>query len=361
MGLFDPAWLRLHHRICDLYEVIAFKHYSEHPDREIDVVAVVSRVLEQELKTTPQRASELASQLHTSFNRFPVRSAVEESMRSRNPSVPDEAVTEIYEMMKRDFVEAEHWHVYFLYFVISYILASGDYGSTRGDYLMRIVFDPVPENRGVFKNIKRTFCLASFRKSESSITKVPTSQWSDDELDDKMSSPAGRILTWACNLAGESEDFLKAQFPAIVKYPNRESFGNFLQIAMIVAAFLRIERYLASSNYATLHTSIIESIAPSVRHLYVPLLHELSACLLQTNLESLPKNELPSFESLLVKDEEQLSRGIAIWVIGKTKGSKPQEPDFALINAITQLACTSNAPFIASLSLSDGKSLNRIV
>ena len=163
------------------------------------------------------------------------------------------------------------------------------------------------------------------------------------------------------NLAGENEDLLKAQFPAIVKYPNRESFGNFLQIAMIVAALLRIERYLASSNYATLHTSIIESIAPSVRHLYVPLLHELSACLLQTNLESLPKNELPSFESLLAKDEEQLSRGIAIWVIGKTKGSKPQEPDFALINAITQLACTSNAQFIASLSLSDGKSLNRIV
>jgi hypothetical protein len=226
---------------------------------------------------------------------------------------------------------------------------------------MRIVLNQVPENRGVFENIKRTFRLASFRKSESSITKVPTSLWSDDELDNRMNSPAGTILTWAYNLAGESEHLLKAQFPGIVKYSNRESFSKFLQIALIVAALLRIERYLASSDYATLHTSIIESIAPSVRHLYVPLLHDLSAFLLQTNLESLPKNEIPSFKPLMIKDEEQLSRGIAIWIIGRTKGSKPQEPDFVLINAITQLACTSYAQFIASLFLSGGKSLNRIV
>jgi hypothetical protein len=163
MGLFDPAWLRLHHRICDLYEAIAFKDASEHPDREIDVVAVASRVLEQELKITPQRASELTSQLHASFNEFPVRSAVEESMKSRNPSVPDEGVTEIYEMMKRDFVEAKNWHVYFLYFVVSYILASGGYGSTRGDYLMRLVLNQVPEDRGFVKFVKRTFRFTSYR------------------------------------------------------------------------------------------------------------------------------------------------------------------------------------------------------
>ena len=163
MGLFDPAWLRLHHRICDLYEAIAFKDCSAHPDKEVDVVAVVSRVLEQELKITPQRASELASQLHTSFNEFPVRSAVKESMRSRNPSVPDEGVTKIYEMMKRDFVEAKHWHVYFLYFVISYILASGGYGSTQGDYLMRLVLNQIPEDRGLLKIAKRTFRFTSIR------------------------------------------------------------------------------------------------------------------------------------------------------------------------------------------------------
>jgi hypothetical protein len=166
MGVFDPAWLKLHHRICDRYESVAFKDHSEHPDRDIDVVPVVARVLEQQLNTTPQKAAELASQLYASFTDFPVRSAVEESLRSKNPSIPDEGVTEIYEKMKRDFVGAEHWHVYFLYFVISYILASGDYGTTRGDYLMRIVLNKVPEDRGVLKIIKRTFRFASL-KSEA--------------------------------------------------------------------------------------------------------------------------------------------------------------------------------------------------
>lgn len=166
MGLFDPAWLRLHHRVCDRYEAIAFKHHSEHPDREIDVVAVVAGVLEQELKTTPRQAAGLANRLHASFGQFPVRSAVEESLRSKNPSIPDEGVTEIYEKMKEDFLGAEHWHVYFLYFVISYIVASGEYGSTRGDYLMRIALNKVPEERGLSKLIKRTFRFASFMKSE---------------------------------------------------------------------------------------------------------------------------------------------------------------------------------------------------
>lgn len=167
MNLFKPAWLRLHHRICDLYEAIAFKHHSAHPDKEIDVVAVVSQVLEQELKTTPQMASELANELQASFHQFPVRTAVEESLRSRNPSIAEEGVTDIYEKMKKEFVGAEHQHVYFLYFVISYILASGDYGSTRGDYLMRIVLNQVPEDRGFMKIVKRTFRFASFKKSEN--------------------------------------------------------------------------------------------------------------------------------------------------------------------------------------------------
>jgi len=63
--------------------------------------------------------------------------------------------------MKKQFVEARHWHVYFVYFIISYILASGDFGTTRGDYLMRIVLNKVPEEKGLVKIFKRTFRFAS--------------------------------------------------------------------------------------------------------------------------------------------------------------------------------------------------------
>ena len=68
--------------------------------------------------------------------------------------------------MKQDFLGAEHQHVYFLYFVISHLLASGDYGTTRGDYLMRIVLNQIPEDTSASKVVKRTFRFASFMNSE---------------------------------------------------------------------------------------------------------------------------------------------------------------------------------------------------
>lgn len=142
-------------------------HHSKHPGQAVDVIAVVAQVLKQELNTTPEIAAGLANQIHKSFDQFPVRSAIEESLRSKNPSIPDQGVTQIYENVKKIFVGSEPRHVYFLYFVISYILASGDYGSTRGDYLMRIVLNQVPEDSGFLKFMKRTFRIVSFMKLDS--------------------------------------------------------------------------------------------------------------------------------------------------------------------------------------------------
>lgn len=165
MRFFDPPWLKLHHRICDRYEAIAFRRLSEHSEGITDVVAVSAAALEKEIGIPTEEATALAKRLHADFRDFSVRAAIEDSLRSKNSEIPEEGITEIYEEIKQEFLGAEHWHVYFLYFVISFLLTMQDYGIERGDYLIRIVLNTVPEDNRILKVIKRTFRFASYLKA----------------------------------------------------------------------------------------------------------------------------------------------------------------------------------------------------
>jgi len=166
MGLFDPAWVKLHKRIADQYEELAFRDHARHPDQDADFVSIVSRILETELRTDPTSAQKMAAQLHDNFLSFPMKPAVEEFLRSQNPHIPDHGVEELFQAVKSRFLDTQYEHMYFLFFVISYLIAAGDYGITRGQYFMEIARGNIPEDKSRSKVRKRTRLFESFLKAE---------------------------------------------------------------------------------------------------------------------------------------------------------------------------------------------------
>jgi hypothetical protein len=166
MGWFDPPWLKLHRQICDQYEEIAFRDHAQNPRAEIDVTGVVARVLQKELRMSAPDACTMTHDLYAAFLNFPVRSAVEESLRRQKPDIPDKGVDDIFLALKAKFLDTQYEHIYFVYFVISYLLAAGDYGITRGDYFMKVGLNAIPDDKSLSRLRKLTRRFASFLEAE---------------------------------------------------------------------------------------------------------------------------------------------------------------------------------------------------
>ena len=166
MGWFDPPWLKLHRQICDQYEGIAFSDHAQKPDADIDITGVVARVLQKELRMTAPNARTMTDDLYAAFLNFPVRSAVEESLRRQKPEISDKDVDDIFLAVKSKFLDTQYEHVYFVYFVISYLLTAEDYGITRGDYLVKVGFNAIPDDQSLSRLRKLTKRFASFIDAE---------------------------------------------------------------------------------------------------------------------------------------------------------------------------------------------------
>jgi hypothetical protein len=171
-----------------------------------------------------------------------------------------------------------------------------------------------------------------------------------------IQSPAGSILTWAFNLSCETDALLRKQLPELTRYPNLKGFANLLQAATIVAALLRIERYLGDNDYSALHKNVVQSIDPSVRSQYMSLLQDLTAFLLKT--DSMPQADIiPSFNELLNKDADVLAMTLGYWVVGRMKMAQPEESEGPFVQALGGTIYTTNAKIISSLFLSGNKSV----
>ena len=165
-------------------------------------------------------------------------------------------------------------------------------------------------------------------------------------------TPAGGILMWAFNMAGETSDKLPQLYPRILQYPNGKDFGNLIQFANIIAALLRIERHFGPHNYTVLHQSVIQSIAPFARPTYVPPLQSLSCCLLQIDKNTLGKEDLPSFNELLNKPEEKLAAGIGEWIILQMKQDVTFDLlDGQLMRVLGGVVYQINAKFVITMML----------
>jgi hypothetical protein len=181
-----------------------------------------------------------------------------------------------------------------------------------------------------------------------------------EDISKQMHTPAGHILMWAYNLAYDTDEILRKEFPQIAQYPDGEKFGNLLQVANIIATLIRVERYLGVNDYTALHASLKQSIACSVRDIYLPPLLELSCFLLKKDRSSLLNNEIPAFNEILGEDENLLASSIATWLVWSMKKQKlSEESELRLVSVLQNLIYTKNAQLIASMFLSDKKSFNR--
>jgi hypothetical protein len=169
MGWFDPPWLKLHRRICNLYEQFACGDLAQNPEADIDIVGVMARVLEKELRLAAPASRKMADDFYATFRDFPVRSAFEDALRRQNPKIPDKGVDAIFLAGKKIFLDTPPEHKYFVYFVISYLLVDRNYGITRGDYFMKVCLNAIPEDKSLSKILRRTQQAASYAAAKERI------------------------------------------------------------------------------------------------------------------------------------------------------------------------------------------------
>jgi hypothetical protein len=179
-------------------------------------------------------------------------------------------------------------------------------------------------------------------------------------MSDELDTPYDQVLMWAFNFACETIESLDAAFPQIGIRKNEPLFGDIYQSAVIVAALLRIERFLGKHDYSRLHAGIIQNIDPSVRSRYLAAIQNLCCYLLQRSLQTSESEAIPSLDSLHHETPEALEALIGVWMAWSLIGSKPKlnhELNFA--SAVGKIVYSNNAQFIASLFLSNGKRIDR--
>ena len=172
----------------------------------------------------------------------------------------------------------------------------------------------------------------------------------------ELDMPYDQVLMWAFNFACDTIEPLDAEFPQLGIRKNEPLFGDIYQSAVIVAALLRIERFLGKHDYSRLHAGIIQNVDPSVRSRYLAAIQRLCCFLLQRPLRTSESEAIPSLDSLHDKTPEDLEALIGLWVAWSLIGSKPKlDHELHFTSAVGKLVYSNNAQFIASRFLSNGK------
>lgn len=166
MALFAPKWLRIHHRLSDRYEQLAFSSVIE-SDKEIaNATMIAGRIIAEELRIGPAEGAHIALQLYDSFQAFDVREVVRKEVIAKGGLLTESQLDDLLAEMKKRFHDPVRWHVFYLDFVISYLIERADVGINRGDYLMRIALRAVPDENGFWKLTKRTLRFARLLQYE---------------------------------------------------------------------------------------------------------------------------------------------------------------------------------------------------
>lgn len=166
MGLFAPKWLRMHHRISDRYEQLAFSLVIERDKEIANATMIAGRIIAEELKIAPAEGAHIALQLYGSFQAFDVRDIIRKELLAKGGVLTDSQLDELLAEMKKRFHDPLRWHVFYLDFVISYLIERAGLGIDRGDYLMRIALRAIPDEKSFWKLTKRTLRFARLLQHE---------------------------------------------------------------------------------------------------------------------------------------------------------------------------------------------------
>ena len=122
MGLFDPAWLKLHHRVCDQYEHYATQAFIKNPNHEVRIFIIVGKILQHELLLNEQEALEKSLDLNVLFLDFQFKPEIEKAALRIQPNASPELIEGIFQYVKTTFQNSGQQNLFFVYFVISFLL-----------------------------------------------------------------------------------------------------------------------------------------------------------------------------------------------------------------------------------------------
>ena len=168
MSIFEPAWVKLHKSMCDLYENIAIENFQNDPSSgPADVLGIISKIVQmQNPQFDEAQARQLVNQEYDNFKRFNVYEIVAEELKARNPNVPEESIRSIFNEIRNSFQKTEREHEYFLFFVISKIIEMKELPISRGAYLLEIARSKIPRHNRLVQFFRRWRQIAQYKMTK---------------------------------------------------------------------------------------------------------------------------------------------------------------------------------------------------
>ena len=164
MGFFKKSWKKLHKKACQAYEDIAIPLWIDGGvDKPVDSKWVIQRVVKRlNPAMSTQEAARFVESNYALFKTFNVYDEIASECRARNPQIPDEGIEELYEALKRVYIEKMEEHNAFLTFIISRFLEPGAYDISRGAYFMEVAQGNAPKSSGV---LRRASQIAMYKRA----------------------------------------------------------------------------------------------------------------------------------------------------------------------------------------------------
>ena len=164
MGFFKKSWKKIHKKAVEAYEDIAIPLWIDAGvDKPVDFKWVIQRVVKRLNPAMPtQEVARFVETNYALFKTFNVYDEIAAECRARNPQIPDEGIKELYEVLKRVYVEKMEEHNAFLTFIISRFIEPGTYNISRGAYFIEVAQGKAPKSSGV---LRRASQIAMYKRA----------------------------------------------------------------------------------------------------------------------------------------------------------------------------------------------------
>jgi hypothetical protein len=164
MSFFKKSWKKLHKKAVQAYEDIAIPLFIDAGgDKPVDFKWVIQRVVKRlNPAMSAQEAARFVESNYALFKTFNVYDEIASECRARNPQIPDEGIKELYEALKRVYVEQMEEHNAFLTFIISRFIEPSAYNISRGAYFMEVAQGKAPKSGGV---LRRASQIAMYKRA----------------------------------------------------------------------------------------------------------------------------------------------------------------------------------------------------
>lgn len=177
MGLFDPMWKRIHKKVVKMYEEIAMAEICKNPNNpSVDMFKIISKIfLSYQPHLKEEQALYWVIKEYENFKNFDTYNVLSKSIKKRNPNVPEEVIMEMFNLVKKKFIQNEYEHASFLFFIISKFIEIEKSEVERGEYLLEIASGNIPKTDGLFRRTKQ---IALYKLAKDLAKNTESFRWS---------------------------------------------------------------------------------------------------------------------------------------------------------------------------------------